>query len=517
MQPLETASAAPRRRRGPRPHGLQVAAGVVVLVLLSPLVVVALDAGHAGWSSVSGLLLRRRSLDLIGNTVELAGTVAVAAAVLGAGAAVLLERGGLPWRRLWSVLLVLPMAMPDFVVGFAWHSVWPRLSPLLAATAIMTLSTYPLVYLPVSAVLRRSNRTGEEIARGLGYSPVAVLVKVTLPSIRVAMAGGTLLAVLTVISEYGAFEAVRFHTLTTEIFTEFQFDSNAAAALSIPLLVLGLACIGLDAAVPRRAAPPATAVADRPRRWRWWTAVPVAGLAAVVAAGVLFPIGVLIYWMRVARRTTLPAVTGLSDATASTFGYCTAGALAVVVLALPVAVLSVRHPSRWSRSVSAGAYLAHAIPGVIVALSLVYLAVNWMYPLYETPVLVVCAYVVLFFPLGLVCVRATVAQVPMALIEVSHTLGRGPIYTFLRVTLPLVAPGLIAGFCLVFVTATTELTATLLLAPPDVKTLATQFWAFQSESAYSAASPYALVIIAVAVIPGAVLGLWFDRSERSNR
>ncbi|HUO38898.1 MAG TPA: hypothetical protein VMU34_14170, partial [Mycobacterium sp.] len=72
-------------------------------------------------------------------------------------------------------------------------------------------------------------------------------------------------------------------------------------------------------------------------------------------------------------------------------------------------------------------------------------------------------------------------------------------------------------FCLVFVTATTELTSTLMLAPAGVKTLATQFWAFQTEGSYGAAAPYALVIVAVAVLPGALLGLWFDRRPRSSQ
>ena len=97
----------------------------------------------------------------------------------------------------------------------------------------------------------------------------------------------------------------------------------------------------------------------------------------------------------------------------------------------------------------------------------------------------------------------------------AHLAGARP-SVFARVTLPLIAPGLLAGFCLVFLTATTELTATLVLAPTGVHTLATQFWAYQSEAAYGAAAPYALVIIALAAVPGALLGLWFDR-ERYSR
>ena len=89
--------------------------------------------------------------------------------------------------------------------------------------------------------------------------------------------------------------------------------------------------------------------------------------------------------------------------------------------------------------------------------------------------------------------------------------GAGSITVFCRVTLPLLAPGLLAGFCLVFVTAATELTATLVLAPIGVQTLATQFWAFQQNVAYGAAAPYALVMVALAAVPGALLALWFDR------
>lgn len=87
---------------------------------------------------------------------------------------------------------------------------------------------------------------------------------------------------------------------------------------------------------------------------------------------------------------------------------------------------------------------------------------------------------------------------------------------FIRVTLPLLAPGLIAGFCLVFLTAVTELTATLVLVPIGVQTLATQFWAFQQNVAYGAAAPYALVMVALALVPGTLLGLWFDRERHAR-
>ncbi|MUM35618.1 iron ABC transporter permease [Mycobacterium sp. CBMA361] len=224
----------------------------------------------------------------------------------------------------------------------------------------------------------------------------------------------------------------------------------------------------------------------------------------------------LVYWLQQARHTTLPAVADLSTATWTTFGYSSACGVAVLVLSAPVAYLAVRYPSRLNLLLHNVTFITRAVPGVIIAVSLVYLSVNYLFGLYETGWLVVAGYTIQFFPLGLVCVHAMVTSLPRQFGEVARSLGRGPAYVFARVTLPLIGPGLLAGFCLVFVTAATELTTTLMLAPADSKTLATQFWAFQSESAYSAAAPYALVIIAVAVVPGAMLGLWFDRRPRAG-
>lgn len=506
-----------RTRAAPPARGLLTVLSVgVVGCVVAPLVVVIVDAHAAGWHEVQAVLLRRRSFDLLANTVTLTLLVGSGVAVVGTASAYCLERLALRWTRAWTALLILPMAMPDFVVGFAWHALWPTMRPLLAATSIMTLSGYPLVLLPVSAALRRADPNLEDVARGLGHGPIAVFARVTFPAVRTAIGGGTLLAALAVISEYGAFEVVRFHTLTTEIFTEFSFDQRGAAALSIPLVLLGFAFIAIDGALPRRR----IGFTAQARAMRAGgpvaRALAVAGFAVIVIAGVVLPVGVLAYWLQQARHTTLPAVADLSTATWTTFSYSSASAVAVLVLAAPVAYLAVRYPSRLNLLLYNSTFITRAVPGVIVAVSLVYLAVNYLFRIYETGWMVIAAYTIHFFPLGLVCVHAMVTSLPRQFGDVARSLGKSPMYVFTRVTLPLIGPGLLAGFCLVFVTAATELTTTLLLAPADSKTLATQFWAFLEESSYSAAAPYALVIIAVAVVPGAMLGLWFDRRPRAG-
>jgi iron(III) transport system permease protein len=508
------------RRRPGGGSGRTVVAlsAVIALALLSPLVLIVLDARSAGWGEIHQVLFRAQSVFLLRHTVTLAFLVAVLAAILGTGTAWCTERTGIPGRRIWTVLLVAPVAIPDFVVGYAWHSIAPTMNGLIAATIVMTLGTYPLVYLPVAAALRRADPVMQDTAYSLGVGRLSTFRRVTLPLIRTALLGGCVLVVLTVISEYGAFEILRYQTFTTEIFAEFQFEPQAAGALSIPLVCLGRRVLTAAARGPRRRA---AGVAPRrhavPHRLRPAAAVPaLLALAALVGLGVGVPIGTLLYWMAQSQHTTLPAAATLESATWATLRYSALGAGAAVILALPVAMMTFRRSSAPRVALERSTYVTQALPGVVIALSLIFFATRYAYGVYQTSALLVAAYAILHFPLALVCVKTSVAQAPARLTDVARSLGRGPVAVFLRITLPLLAPGLLAGFCLVFLTAVTELTATLVLAPIGVHTLATQFWAYQSEVAYGAAAPYALVIVGLAAVPGALLGLWFDR-ERYTR
>jgi iron(III) transport system permease protein len=151
------------------------------------------------------------------------------------------------------------------------------------------------------------------------------------------------------------------------------------------------------------------------------------------------------------------------------------------------------------------------VPGVVIALSLVFFAVRYALAVYQTGVLLVAAYALLFFPLALVCLRASAALASPALAEMGRSLGCRPAVVFVRVTLPLILPGVGAALCLVFLSSVTELTATLVLVPADVQTLVTQFWAYQTNTAYGAAAPYAVTIMLLAAVPNLVVAAWFAR------
>jgi iron(III) transport system permease protein len=507
-----------RARRHHHPDRAWIAlSAAIAAALLAPLVLVVLDARSAGWTEIHRVLFRERSWFLLQHTVLLSLTVVALSGTIGVAAAWCTERSRVPFPRIWTVLLVLPVAVPDFVVGYAWHSIAPSMNGYFAAALVMTLGTYPLVYLPVAAAFRRADPAMEEAARSLGKGRAATFFQVTLPLIRTAVLGGCVLVVLTVISEYGAFEIVRFQTFTTEIFTEFKFDARAAGALAVPLVMLGLLVLLVDAIAARPA--PARTTPRRARvrgRMRVKTVPVLLALVALVGLAIGVPVGTLVYWILQHNHSTLPAAATVGAATWTTVRYAALGALVSVVLSLPVAMMTFRRSSAGRVALERSTYVTQAVPGVVVALSLVFFATHYAYHLYQSSLLLVAAYAVLHFPLALVCVKTSVVQAPARLVDVGRSLGRGPVEVFVRVTLPLLAPGILAGFCLVFLTAVTELTATLVLAPIGVHTLATQFWAYESAASYSAAAPYALVIVAIATLPGALLGLWFDRESRSG-
>jgi iron(III) transport system permease protein len=497
------------RRRWPL---VAVAGGTIVtgLVLL-PLVFLAIQSQRSGWGELNRLLFRHATAVLLWNTVRLALASTALCAVLGVSAAWCVERTTLPVRRLWAVLLVLPLGVPDFVVGFGWVSLEHGLHGYLAAVMIMTLSLYPLVYLPVAAALARIDPALEEVARSLGSGPWQTFRKVTLRQISPAVLGGCLLVTLGLLAEYGAFEIVQYQTFTVEIFTEFKlgFDAAAACALSLVLVVLSVAVLSGELALAgrgRTVRPGAGARrgASRVRLGRRWTVPVLAGLTALSGLALGVPLGALVYWMIRGGSTTLPSASILTEAW-HTAEFSAAAAVLATALAVPVSSLAIRHRNRLTLLIERLAYLPQALPGLVIALGLVSFSVRYAFPLYQSAFELIVAYAILFLPLALVGVRSAMAQASPRLEEVGRSLGRRPTTVWLRVTLPLIAPGLGAAFALVFISSATELTATLLLHPTGTNTLATQFWAYTTDFSYGAAAPYAGLMVAISAIPAYLL------------
>ena len=513
--------AGPRtRRRTPRPVALLTAASAVAAVMAVPLVFLLIEAAGVGSAELKSLIFRSLTWTLLWNTVRLSAVVTVACAVIGTAAAWCIERTDLPGRRVWAVLLVIPLAIPDFVVSFGWNSLWTWAHGFTGAVIVMTLAVYPLVYLPVAASLRGADPGQEEVARSLGVGRVRTFARITLGQAKGAILGGCLLVALVLLAEFGAFEILGYQTFTTEIFSEFHGYSFAAScALSLVLVLLSLLVLAGEGALRSRGGrvtrtgPMAQRVTPPQRlgRLRW----PVLALfAALVVLALGIPVASTLYWMTAGLPPALSggANVSLLNAAAHTAGYGGAAGVLATVLAFPVALLAVRQPGRVRHLLERSTYLVLGMPGVVVAFALSYFTERYLAGFgYGTAALLVACYAIMFFPLALVGVKASLARAPAGLDEVARSLGQRRLAVLYRVTARLAGPGLVAAFCLVFLSVVTELTATLLLIPTGTQTLATQFWSYETNLSYSQAAPFALVMMVVAAGPSYLLGRFFQR------
>jgi iron(III) transport system permease protein len=455
---------------------------------------------------------------LLWNTIRLGLVVTTLCAMIGTGAAWLTERTALPGRRVWGVLLIVPIVIPDFVLAWTWSSIFPAIHGFPGAVLVMTLHLYPLVYLPMSAAFRAADPGQEEAARSLGLSQWAVWLRISVRQARATLLGSCLLVCLTLLSYYGAFEDLRYQTFTTAIFGELRtaFAPTAASSLSLVLVALSALALGGEATFRERG----RLHRSGPMAQRAQTPIPLGkmrlfallGVAVTVGLALGFPVAVVFYWLVAGGSSTVPAAVSMGEATGYTALYSALGALVATILALPVAFLAARHQRRWTAALERSTFALQAIPGVVIALALVYAASRYMDFLYQSPELLVAAYALMFFPLGLVAVTSSVVRASPRFEEMGRSLGKGPLAVRLTVTVPLLAPGLAAAFCFIFLSAATELTATLQLVPTGVQTLATQFWSYAEASvAFGAAAPYAALMMVMSAVPAYLLGRWFDQ------
>lgn len=477
---------------------------MVAAFALIPLGYVVVYAVSLGWQEASDLLFRPRMGELLWNTARLVVGGCFLSLVLGVGCAWVVERTDVPARNLWHVLAAAPLAIPAFVNSYGWSSLMPDVEGFLGALVIVTLSYFPLVYLPTAAALRGLDPAMEEVGRSLGLSARTVFVRVVLPQLRPAMIGGMLLVGLHMLAEFGALQMLRFPTFTTAIYDQYKSSFNSAGA-NIIASVLVLCCLLLLMADLRlRANRRLARVGSGAKR----EAIPaqlgrgrlpvLALLVALTAASLGVPLYSLLHWLAVGSSTEFPLDQFLSAAS-TTIGLGLAAAAVTVAIAIPVAWLSVRYRSAATTTIERSAYFSNALPGIVVALALVTVSIRYVPGIYQTYLLLVAAYAILFLPRALVSVRSAAEQSPPVFEDVAHGLGLSPAATARRVTIPLLAPGIGAGCALVFLAVTTELTATLLLSPIGTNTLATEFWNASSSVAYGAAAPYAMLMVLISL------------------
>ena len=519
---------APRRRV---PLILLVPAALVALCMVIPLVYLVLRAMQADSAQVMELVFRPKNLELLLNTLYLTGGVLAVGTFLALPLAWLVTRTDIPGRRLITVLAVVPLAIPGYVMAYALLGIGgrygvaarlfditiPNIQGYWGAVLALALYTFPYLFLNLRAALQGLDNSLEESAQSLGYSRFAIWRSIIMPHLLPALMAGYLVVGLYVLGDFGAVALMRYEAFSYAIYTQYTgaFDRIYAAWLSIMLLALALAFVVMEIFVLRRKrlASVGSGTARSAPAVRLGKLRPVAYLylALVFGSSIAMPGAMLAYWLVLAPPDVSVFMqvpwTFLRSASAAL-----PAALLAALLALPLCYLAVRYPSRFSTTVERSAYIGYALPPLTLGLALVFFALQTAFFLYQTMALLIIGWTMATLVLAMGPIRSAILQARPNLEEASHALGYSQLATFYHVVLPRLKRGVVAGIVLVFMFCMKELPITILLAPTGFNTLAMSVFSRTTEGLMAEAAPFAAAIV---IFSGISVGMILRREKFS--
>ena len=488
-------------------------------------------------------LWRTQLLELTLNSLLLVAGVGAGTFVLGTALGWLVTSHDFPGRRVFEWALVLPLALPAYVIGFATLGlldypgpVQTMLRRLLGPGAglpdprgywgvvlVMTLVFYPYVYLLARTAFREQGAATLETARTLGRSRWQAFRQVSLPMARPSLVAGASLAMMEALADFGTVATFGYRTLTEAIYRVWygMFDRVAAAQLATLLLLFALALLLLEQALRGRAR-----FVQSQRRGPGVQRMPLTGgraaaataaCALVLTAAFVAPLGRLVVWavgLVPTWRTVMPA---FGTVLLNTVLLASAAAVLTCLLGLALGYAARLHPVAAVRVAVRVAGMGYALPGSVIAVGiLIPLArldhvvagvTEWALGrpagliLTGSAAALVVAYAVRFLAVGLQTLEASLVKIPPSFDDAARSLGAGVTGTLTRVHLPLMRSGVLTALVLVFVETVKEMPATLLLRPFGFDTLSVAVWERTAESQWPEAAIPALAIVAAGLFP----------------
>ena len=550
-------AAASGRERGAGIDWLTAFALAVAALAAVPILAVGVNifAGGTGetWAHLADTVLP----EYVANTVKLIAGVSVGVIFGGVATAWLTVMHDFPGRRIFQWALILPLAMPAYVMAYAYTDLlqfvgpvqtwlresfgwqkgdywFPDVRSVGGAIVMFVFVLYPYVYmLARTAFLERASGM-LEVARTFGYGPWASFFKVSLPLARPAVAAGAALALMETLADYGTVSYFAVQTFTTGIYRAWFSlgDRIAAAQLSAALLGFVIVVLLLERTSRGRARFHDTTGRNRPfpgRRLRGFkAAAAVAVCAAPMLIGFLIPAGVL---LRLALGEE-GAQFGerFVHLARNSFSLAAVTATLAVGLAVLLAYAARMNRGRLPRLLNRVVGLGYAVPGSVIAVGVLIPVTrldNWLGGVFETvfgshPGLLltggiaalIYAYLVRFLAVALHSVEASLGKITPSMDDAARILGCGRGATLKRVHIPLLRGSLLTAGLLVFVDVMKELPATLVMRPFDFDTLATQTYTLAADERLAEASVAALAIVAVGLLPLIVLSRQIASSRR---
>lgn len=457
------------------------------------------------------------------NTVSLIILVVIFSILISLPLAFLNVRTNLPFAKYLTSISVLPIALPSYVMATTQIEIWskngwvhnffkmffnmnsfPSFYGLPGSVFVLSLITYPYVYIGLSAMFRRFDYQMIDASRTLGDSPFATARKVVFPLVKPTVIAGSLLVSLYVLSDFGAVSLLRYNTFTIAIFNRMYNSISNYGVLEISLLAI-LFCfiiLTIETKTKNEARHFSNSNLSDLKKidlgaWKW-VIFPISLIPLIF--GFILPVSVLIYWLIIGFGENM----GFKDViqpTLNTLFISSVSAVFITIVCIPLLITIRKNIKIFSFLIDKVSYIGLSLPGVIVSMSLVFFCINYFDYIYQTFIVLVLGYFISFLPAALGPIKSSMTQIDPKLEDASFTLGASKIKTYYNVIVKLSSPGFIYGGVLVFILCLKELPVTLILSPIGFQTLATEIWSSASEAFFVKTALASIILVVIAGIP----------------
>ena len=474
-------------------------------------------------------LLSLNVFTVLFNSILLALIVTVLSITISLPAAFLTTRTNLPMKKFWTVVFVLPLSIPSYIGSFTIISIFVSKDTLLynflemfginlfssiygwtGTIIVLTLFSYPYLYLTIRSSFLNLDPQLDEVAQTLKSNFIRRFYKITLPHILPSILSGSLIVMFYSLSDFGTPTLMKFNSFARVIYLQYQmaFNYSSAALLSLILFIVILVILLFEYKIRRQVSLFKVGIGSKRKlgliSLGKWLGPSLFFCIILFCLSFLFPLMIIFYWLTKGFISGIQ-FPSLLNIIFNTLYPSAIATIIILVISIPFSIIVIRFPSILSNFLERITYISFAMPGIVVALSLVYFGVNYLLFLYQSIFMLIFAYVILFFPLLLGNLRSSLISINPNIEEAAKSLGKSYAKIIRSILLPILKSSIISGSALVMIAAMKELPATLLLSPIGFKTLSTQIWSATEDALFTQAAFYSILLIALSSISVMIL------------
>ena len=490
-------------------------------------------------AALEGSIIDALWTDRVGNSLTrsllLAFTTAIGGAIIGVPAAYFLSRYKVPFNKLWVIVFTIPLVIPSYISAYSYLASFGQYGfyeeifgvpfffkvreSLFGAWISMVMVNFPFVFLLTYYALVNLPGSIEESALTLGLNRRQAFFRVILPNIKIPIISGMLLIALYSLSDFGTPALMNYKTITFELFRFWDTGRlNQSAIFCLLLMIIAFLILISESLINRKSHYSLKNKNCKSAEKSELSMKAKSGILTyfsfVAFIAIILPFATIIYWTMQGRQKFLMP-DDLGEIATNSFVLAGLTALFALIFALPFSWFSIREKGTFSYAADKISFLGNMIPGTVIALALVGFFVSFRigeFTIYQTLAMPVLGCTIRFLPQAVSALKTALSQINPNLEEASMTLGKSPVKTFGKVTLPLMGSGIVSAIALVFILTIKELPITLMLSPPGKTYLTGKIWDYMDDAEYSRVAVPALSLLIISMI-----SLFFILKQNKNK